>query len=289
MTHVPLHARSATVAQTIMGRGCAQIVPAPPEVVPVHDDREFFVAAWCLHPRLISDEESIFIPEPGARVPGDALDLRVDEPVLHGFPGLCYRVRLRIVECQDWNMPPPSSEGGGSLAVTQTTTTRMTATSTDGTPAWTDAMTIRADLVYAGSLTPMMMLHVLVGDARPPSCRDSASPSAPLDVRLSPSNGLWSEPARWSGPPHHRRNRPYPQHTLPDTRPTRSPCHSCWTTQSTLGHRRPISPPTRCFRTSVMTPISSAVALRLSRNTASWAPFWAQTYLFSRPHGRCSW
>jgi len=95
-----------------MGRGCAQIVPAPPEVVPVHDDREFFVAAWCLHPRLISDEESIFIPEPGARVPGDALDLRVDEPVLHGFPGLCYRVRLRIVECQDWNTPPASSEGG---------------------------------------------------------------------------------------------------------------------------------------------------------------------------------
>jgi len=141
----------------------------------------------------------------------------------------------------------PLRRGGGSLAATWTTTTRMTATSTDGTPAWTDAMTIRADLVYAGSLTPMMMLHVLVGDARPPSCRDSASPSAPSGVRLSPSNGLWSDPARWSGPPHHKRNRPYPQHTLPDTRPARSPCHSCWTTQSTLGHQRPISPRRRTY------------------------------------------
>ncbi|CAD6340563.1 unnamed protein product [Miscanthus lutarioriparius] len=112
MTHVPLHARSVAMAQTILGQACAWIVPAPPEVAPVDDDREFFVAAWCLHPWLISDEESIFVPEPRARVPGDALDLRADESVLHGFLGLRYRVRLRIVECQDWNTPPPSLEGG---------------------------------------------------------------------------------------------------------------------------------------------------------------------------------
>jgi hypothetical protein len=101
MTRVPLHARSATVAQTILGRACARIEIAPPEAVPVDDDKEFFVSAWCMDPQFVLDEQIIFIHEPVHWIPGTALCLHADDEVIDGLPGLNYLVRIRIVEFQD--------------------------------------------------------------------------------------------------------------------------------------------------------------------------------------------
>lgn len=98
MERVPLHARSAAVTQTILGRACARVEPAPPESIPIDDDREFFVAAWCMDPRFVPEEEVIFIPEPGVQVPGGAQFLRADEIVHDRLPGMRYLVRIRIVE-----------------------------------------------------------------------------------------------------------------------------------------------------------------------------------------------
>jgi hypothetical protein len=56
MTHVPIHARSAAVAQTIIGRACARIELAPLDAIPADDDREFFVSAWCMDPQFVPDE-----------------------------------------------------------------------------------------------------------------------------------------------------------------------------------------------------------------------------------------
>ena len=99
MRRVPLHARSTTVAQTILGSACARVELAPPEVTPEDDDREFFVAAWCLHPRFIPEEKIIFIPEPMVRE--GPLRLRADELIQEELPRLRYLVRIRIVELQD--------------------------------------------------------------------------------------------------------------------------------------------------------------------------------------------
>lgn len=109
MTRVPLHARNLVVAQSILGTACAHIELAPPEVTPLDDDHEFFVAAWCLHPSFVPDEKIIFIPEPNVRIPGNALYIGVEEVVLNRLLGLCYLVHLRIVEYQDWSTPSPSS------------------------------------------------------------------------------------------------------------------------------------------------------------------------------------
>lgn len=65
------------------------------------------MAAWCLDPKLIPEERTIFIPEPRPLVPGQALYIQADDVVLNRLPGLRYVVRLRIVEIQDWSMPPP--------------------------------------------------------------------------------------------------------------------------------------------------------------------------------------
>lgn len=113
MSHVPLHARNTAVAQTILGTACAHIELAPPKVTPQDDEREFFVAGWCRHPSLVPEEKTIFIPEPNVRVPGNALYLDADEVALNRLPGLCYPVRLRIVEYQDWSTLPPSSDDEG--------------------------------------------------------------------------------------------------------------------------------------------------------------------------------
>lgn len=106
MRHVPLHARSTAVAQTILGSACARIELAPPEVAPVDDDREFFVAAWCLHLRFIPEEKIIFILEPSMH----------EGPFYHHqeeLPGLRYPVRIRIVELQDWSTPEDDDDGHG--------------------------------------------------------------------------------------------------------------------------------------------------------------------------------
>lgn len=86
------------MAQHILGAACARIDLAPPEMTPRDDDREFFVAAWCFDPIFIPDEKTIFIPEPNARVPGNALYLEADEAILNKLPGLRYPVWIRIVE-----------------------------------------------------------------------------------------------------------------------------------------------------------------------------------------------
>jgi hypothetical protein len=113
MRRVPLHARSLEVAQTILGTACAHLDIAPPGIAPEDDDREFFVAAWCLHPKFVPDEKVIFIPEPNPLVPGNALYVNAEEVVLNRLPGLRYLVRLRIIEIQDWSTPPPSEDEDG--------------------------------------------------------------------------------------------------------------------------------------------------------------------------------
>lgn len=81
MWRLPLHARRAAVAQ------------ARPRDIPDDDDREFFVMAWCWHPRFIPDEQITFIPE--LRIPGACEALRSE------LPGLRYLVRLCVVAYQD--------------------------------------------------------------------------------------------------------------------------------------------------------------------------------------------
>lgn len=104
MRRVPLHARSATTAQAILGRACARIEVVRLANVPVDDDWEFFITAWCLDPHLIPDEKIMFIPEPQIHNPVQASSVEL--------PGLWYLVRLRVVAFEDWN-PPPASPGRG--------------------------------------------------------------------------------------------------------------------------------------------------------------------------------
>lgn len=61
IARVPLHARNLDVAQTILGPACAKLEFSDYRDRPVIDDREFFVLAWCWHPRHIPEEEIIFI------------------------------------------------------------------------------------------------------------------------------------------------------------------------------------------------------------------------------------
>lgn len=110
MERVPLHARSAAIAQTILGCACGRVELAPPESVSADDDREFYVAAWCMDPRFVPEEKIIFIPEPDVLLPGGALFLRAEDIVHDSLPGLQYLVRIRIVEFQDWNSQPTSDD-----------------------------------------------------------------------------------------------------------------------------------------------------------------------------------
>lgn len=99
MTNVPAHARSAEVAQIILGSSCAWVEVAPPEALHDDDDeREFFVAAWCVHPQLIPDEKIIAIPEPYVHDPCGVLSLRLEEIIHTELPSLAYLVRLRVIE-----------------------------------------------------------------------------------------------------------------------------------------------------------------------------------------------
>lgn len=103
---LPLHARTAAVAQAILGPSCTNIEVARLRDVPDNDDREFFVTAWCWHPRFTLEEQIIFIPE--HVIPGACEDLRTERP------GLRYLVCLRLVVFQDWTTPPPSPGGAGN-------------------------------------------------------------------------------------------------------------------------------------------------------------------------------
>lgn len=82
----------------ILGNACANIELAPQEVTPQDDDREFFVAAWCLDPRFILDVKMIFILEPNVRSPGNALFLEADESAMNRLLGLRYPVWVRVAE-----------------------------------------------------------------------------------------------------------------------------------------------------------------------------------------------
>jgi hypothetical protein len=90
MRHVPLHARSVAVAQHILGTSCANVEVAPPGTVPEEDDREFYVAAWCSHPRAVPDKKTLFIPETNAMIPGRALYVEPGDVLPSSLPGLRY-------------------------------------------------------------------------------------------------------------------------------------------------------------------------------------------------------
>jgi len=104
MMGIPSHARSASVTQTVLGSSCAQVEIALPEAID-EDDRELFVACWCVHPRLIPDEKIIGIPEPQVHVHEGPLYLRAEEVIHAELPALTYLVHLRIVKFQDWTTP----------------------------------------------------------------------------------------------------------------------------------------------------------------------------------------
>lgn len=77
------------------------------------DERELFVAAWCAHPDLVPDDMIIKIPEPEEEVDGGpSLFLRPHEIIHADLPALCYLVRIRMIEFQDWHTPPTSSDEG---------------------------------------------------------------------------------------------------------------------------------------------------------------------------------
>jgi hypothetical protein len=97
----------------MLGTTCAHLEIAPLGIAPEDDDCELFVAAWCLDPKLIPEEKTIFIPEPRPLVRGHALYIQADEVVLNRLPGLWYVVRLRVIEIQDWSTPPPSEDEEG--------------------------------------------------------------------------------------------------------------------------------------------------------------------------------
>lgn len=89
----PLHARNVATTQAILGLACTEVDVVCPSDVPADDDWEFFVTAWCLHPRFILDEQVVFILEPRILSPVEA---SVSE-----LSGLHYLVRLRLVVFQD--------------------------------------------------------------------------------------------------------------------------------------------------------------------------------------------
>jgi len=95
MKNVPAHVRSVSIAARILGMSCAGVEIAPPEVVPEDDDHELFVAAWCIHPKLVPNEKIMAIPEPVFLGEHEGMT----EP-----PALRYLVRCRVVEFQDWSV-----------------------------------------------------------------------------------------------------------------------------------------------------------------------------------------
>lgn len=106
MHRIPLHARNAATAHTILGPAGAEVDVVRPADVPVDDDRELFVTAWCLHPRFIPGEQVIFIPKPRL--------MSAAEASVSVLRGLRYLIRLRLIAFQDWSSPPgPRGDGGG--------------------------------------------------------------------------------------------------------------------------------------------------------------------------------
>ncbi|KAG2582472.1 hypothetical protein PVAP13_6KG412100 [Panicum virgatum] len=108
---IPAHARNITTATILLDTSCSDLVEAPPELV--GDDRKkFFVCAWCIHPDLVPQEKMIFIQEPPEQYVETGLFLRPHEIIHSKHDGLWYRVHIRIVELQDWNLSSDSSDDG---------------------------------------------------------------------------------------------------------------------------------------------------------------------------------
>ena len=63
------------------------------------DLREYFVAAWCIHPRFIPQQKIVAIPEPEVPVVVEPpLYPRGHELIRSELPALLYLVRIRVVE-----------------------------------------------------------------------------------------------------------------------------------------------------------------------------------------------
>lgn len=90
---VPLHAHSTSTAQTVLSPSCCNLELAQLRDVNDDDDREFFLTAWCFHPRFIHHERVIFIPEPS--YPGAC------EAARTVVPSLRYIVHIRLIAFQD--------------------------------------------------------------------------------------------------------------------------------------------------------------------------------------------
>jgi hypothetical protein len=75
------------------------------------DRREFVVAGWCIHPNFIPQEKLIGIPEPDVPfVIEPPLYLREHEVIHLELIVLRYRVRIRVIEVQDWTTPTSSDD-----------------------------------------------------------------------------------------------------------------------------------------------------------------------------------
>lgn len=94
---MPAHLWGLSSAERILGSSCASIEPAPATV-----------AAWCVHPSFIPQEKLIGIPvseTPFVVVP--PLYPREHEVIHSELTVLRYRVRIHIIEVQDWTSRPP--------------------------------------------------------------------------------------------------------------------------------------------------------------------------------------
>lgn len=98
---MPAHTWDVSTAERILGSSCARLEEAPETVV--RDDlREYFVVAWCIHPRFIPREIIIAIPEPDSPfVVEPPLYVREHEVICSKVLALRYLVRVRVVETQD--------------------------------------------------------------------------------------------------------------------------------------------------------------------------------------------
>lgn len=121
MKGIPSHAQSEEVVQTLLNSSGAKVEIANPTAINDPDDeRELFVATWCVHPNLIPDEKILAIPEPKKEHDGDLTLYLWSWEIIHSeVPALWYLVRMHLVEFQDWHTPLPSNDdefygGGGS-------------------------------------------------------------------------------------------------------------------------------------------------------------------------------
>ncbi|KAG2570429.1 hypothetical protein PVAP13_7KG021218 [Panicum virgatum] len=107
---IPTHARNISTARLLLGTSCYDLVEAPPEIV--GDDRKkFFVCAWCIHPVLVPQEKMSSHRSSMWRQVFSYVLMKSFIRSMMAF-ALWYRVNVRIVEIQDWNVYSDSSDDG---------------------------------------------------------------------------------------------------------------------------------------------------------------------------------